>query len=104
MLWNIVIHALIGMLGTQFFTLTASGVGFCLAIVSLTQVSEMLRYYLEEKKKIMEGPPSDQAARLETFRRELPQKLPSLFLQNLLLYSAIVLLAAEMGRSSGTGL
>ena len=104
MLWNIFMHVLIGLLGTQFFDWTARGILSCIGIVALTQASELLRYYMDGKRLIEKGPASRRDADMAAFRKELPHKLPSMYAQNMLMFSAIVLFSAEIGRSSGYGL
>jgi len=103
MLWNLFMHVLIGLLGTQWFDWTAGGFFFCVGIVSVTQASDLLRQYMDEKRKIENGPPNHREAKLETFKKEFKKSLPTNFFQNLVMYTAIVLFSAEIGRSSGYG-
>jgi len=103
MLWNIFMHILIGMLGIQHFTLDAKGILFCLLIVSFTQVSELVRYYMDAKKKIERGPEGSREVTMAAFKKELPKTLPLMFAQNMAMYSAIVLFSAEIARTSGYG-
>lgn len=103
MLWNLFMHVLIGLLGTQWFNWTVTGFMFCFFIVAVTQASDMLRQYMDGKRKIENGPSGRQEVELEKFKKEFMKTLPSSFFQNLIMYSAIVLFSAEIGRSSGYG-
>ena len=103
MAWNIFMHILIGLLGTQHFTLDVKGILFCLLIVSFTQASELLRYYMDAKKKIEKGPDVSRTADMAAFKKSLPKTLPPMFAQNLMMYSAIVIFSAEIGRTTGYG-
>ena len=104
MYWNIVMHILIGLLGTEHFTVTTKGILFTFFIVTFTQCTELIRYYMEEKKKIESGTVKEHEAKMEEFKKGLPKVLPVMFAQNLIMYSVIVLFSAEVGRSSGYGL
>ncbi len=104
MFWNIFVHILIGLLGTQHFTVTPKGILFTLLIVSLTQGSELIRYYMNKKRKIEGEPAEKQKTEMEVFKKDLPKELSGLFAQNLVMYTAIVLLSSGVGRTSGYGL
>ena len=101
---NIFVHILIGLLGTQHFIITPKGILFTLFIVSLTQASELIRYYMGKKREIEGGPAKKQKTNMEAFKKDLPKELSSLFAQNLVIYSAVVLLSSGVGRTSGYGL
>lgn len=103
MVWNIFMHILIGLLGTQHFTLDAKGIFFCVLIVAFTQGSELVRYYMDAKRKIEKGPEGRREADMAAFKKELPKTLPPMFAQNLMMYSAIVIFSAEIGRTTGYG-
>jgi len=104
MFWNIFVHILIGLLGTQHFIVTPKGIFFTLFIVSLTQGSELIRYYMDKKREIEHGPADKRKVKMESFKKDLPKELSGLFAQNLVMYSAIVLLSSGVGRTSGYGL
>ncbi|MDT8317493.1 MAG: hypothetical protein RQ824_05820 [bacterium] len=103
MAWNIFMHILIGLLGTQHFTIDAKGILFCLLIVSFTQASELVRFYVDGKKRVEKGPERNREADMAAFKKGLPKILPPMFAQNLMMYSAIVLFSAEIGRTTGYG-
>ncbi|MDH3973279.1 MAG: hypothetical protein OEV42_03270 [Deltaproteobacteria bacterium] len=96
-------HILLGLLGTQWFDWTAGGFLFCIGIVSVTQASDLLRVYMDKKRNIENGPAKSREAELEKFKKEFQKTLPSSFFQNLIMYTAIVLFSAEIGRTSGYG-
>jgi len=101
MVWNFIIHIVIGLLGSEIFTWTVKGVLMSLLIVCVTQPSEMARIYMEGKRKIEKGPAGKQKAELEAFNKQFKKELPATLIQNIIMYTAIVLLAAEIIRSSG---
>lgn len=104
MFWNIFMHILIGLLGTRHFTLTPGGILFTLFIVACTQGADLFRFYLEAKKEIEKAPANERKTKMAAFKKGLSARLSGIFAKNLLLYSAIVLLSAEVGRSTGYGL
>ena len=106
MFWNIFMHILMGLLGssTEFFALTMKGMLISLGLVSLTQASEMARLYMEGKRKIKEESKKGLEEKLEAYRKEFKKTLPASYLQNLVMYTALLLFSAEIGRSSGYGL
>lgn len=105
MFWNFFMHILIGLFGsTEWFTLTTQGVLMSVGVVSLTQASEMIRLYMEEKKKIETDTKNNPGEKLEAFKEKFKKELPAAYLQNLVMYTAVVLFSAEIGRTSGYGL
>ena len=50
MVWNLFMHALIGLFGTEHFTLTVTGILFSILIVAFTQGAELVRFYMDGKK------------------------------------------------------
>lgn len=106
MIWNFFMHILMGLLGssTEFFALTTKGILISIGLVSLTQASEMVRIYMDEKKKIKEENKNNIDEKLAAFNKEFKKTLPVTYIQNLVMYTAVLLLSAEIGRTSGYGL
>lgn len=104
MVWNIFMHVLIGLFGIGHFTLTMKGILFAILIVVFTQAAELARFYMDKKKKIGRLPASESKAKMEEFKNSLPKVLPGMFAQNMILYTAIVLISAEVGRTTGYGI
>ncbi len=97
MLWNILMHALIGLLGPAFFTLTPVGIGLALLVVCCTQAVDLLRIKRELQQQAEELP----AVQREARQASLNTTLARTFAQNLAIYSALVLVAAEISRTTG---
>jgi len=103
MVWNIFMHVLIGLFGTGHFTLTMTGISFAILIVAFTQAAESVRFYMDRKKEIGKLPASESKAKMAEFKNSLPKTLPGMFARNMVLYTAIVLVSAEIGRTTGYG-
>jgi len=104
MVWNIFMHVLIGLFGTGHFTLTMTGILFSILIVAFTQSAELVRFYMDRKKEIGRLPASESKTKMEEFKNSLPGVLPGMFARNMVLYTAIVLVSAEIGRTTGYGI
>ncbi len=104
MLWNVLMHIFIGLFGIQHFTLTMTGILFSILIVAFTQAAELVRFYMDRKKEIGKLPAGESKAKMEEFKNSLPRTLSGMFVQNMILYTAIVLTSAEVGRSTGYGI
>ncbi len=104
MVWNIFMHVLIGLFGTGHFTLTITGILFAILIVAFTQAAELVRFYMDRKKEIGKLPTSYSKAKMEEFKNSLPKTLSGMFAQNMILYTAIVLTSAEIGRTTDYGI
>lgn len=101
MIWNCIVHIVIGLLGTEFFDWTAEGLLVSLVVVCITQPSESLRQYTKEKNKISQSPPNKRKSQLEAFDKKFKKELAPILIQNIIMYMAIVLLSAEIARASG---
>ncbi|MBE9536056.1 MAG: hypothetical protein IMF07_02650 [Proteobacteria bacterium] len=104
MVWNIFMHVLIGLFGIHHFTLTMAGILFAILIVVFTQAAELVRFYMDRKKEIGKLPAGESKVKMEEFKNSLPRTLPGMFAQNMILYTAIVLTSAEIGRTTGYGI
>ena len=98
MIWNLIMHALIGLLGTTFFHFTPKGVAFALIVTLATQAVELFRIYREKKNTIERGGAKGRAAQLEEFNRDFKEALPQLYLKNVGIFTIVVIFAAELGR------
>jgi hypothetical protein len=104
MVWNIFMHVLIGLFGIQHFTLTMTGILFAILIVAFTQAAELVRFYMDRKKEIGKLPAGESKTKMEEFKNSLPKTLSGMFAQNMILYTAILLTSAEIGRTTGYGI
>lgn len=101
MAWNIFMHVLIGLLGTELFTLTVNGVLLAIIVVIATQGSDLLRVYRARKRKIEEGPAKERVARMKELKETLPSFLGMTFAKGLFYYTLLVLISSEIARAGG---
>ncbi len=103
LVWNLGMHILIGLLGTQHFTLTEKGVFFSALIVAATQSADLYRIYRNEQKKVLEAKANEQEKLRKLFKKNMPKLFVKTFFQNWIFYTVIVLIAAEVGRAADYG-
>lgn len=102
--WNLGMHILIGLLGTQQFTMTIKGALFSALLVAATQGADLYRVYRIEQKKVMEAKASEQERLRRLFKKNMPMLFAKTFFQNWIFYTVVLMIAAEIGRTSGYGL
>ena len=95
MLWNLMMHVLMGWLGAYFFTLSPEGVGMAVLVVCVTQAVDQIRLRKEVRKKLLSSPTSKQK------EAGINKEMALLFVKNVALYSVVVVITAEMARSQG---
>ncbi len=100
MFWNIFMHALIGLLGPAFFTLTPQGIGLAILVVCATQAVDLLRIKREMQQEIEALPEKERKPAMEEFHANLKMSLAKIFAKNVAIYSALVLIAAEISRTN----
>jgi hypothetical protein len=98
MLWNIMMHGLIGMMGPNFFTLTPQGLGLTVIVVCCTQVADLFRYKREGRLRIEQLPEAQQAAAREAFEAGLKSALLNHFIKNVAIFSVLVFVMADLSR------
>ncbi len=101
MFWNIFMHALIGILGPAFFTLTPQGIGAAILVACATQGVDLLRIKREMLQEVESLPEKERAKAREELEAGMTSKLAGLFARNVAVYSALVLVAAEFSRTMG---
>lgn len=94
-------HALIGLLGPAFFTLTPQGIGLAVLVVCATQAADSLRIKREMLQEVEALPENDRKPAMEEFNANLKKSLAGIFVRNVAMSSALVLVAAEISRTSG---
>lgn len=93
-------HTLIGIMGPLFFTLTPQGVGFAIAVVCCTQVADLFRFKRDGKLRIEKLPEDQRAAADEAFETGLKSALVNHFFKNLVIFSILVLVMADLSRKN----
>lgn len=101
MVWNILVHIVIGILGTELFDWSAQGILYSLLVVCVTQPAEIARQYSTDKNKAAQKPAHQRKAEVAEFNKNFKKELISTLIQNIIMYMAIVLMSAEITRSSG---
>ncbi len=101
MLWNLMMHALMGWLGAHFFTLSVEGMGMALLVVCVTQAVDQIRLRKEAWSEIESMPIAERKQARQRLEANINKKMALVFVQNVGLYSVIVVVVAEMARSQG---
>lgn len=101
MLWNLMMHALMGWLGAYFFTLSAEGIGMAVLLVCVTQAVDQIRLRKEAWSEIESMPTVERKEAKQQLEANINKKMALVFVQNVFIYSAIVIFVAEMARTQG---
>lgn len=90
-------HALMGWLGPMFFTLTPKGISMALLVVCITQAVDQIRLKKLKQQEIEALPEQEQ----EPANQLLKQVLLKLFVQNVIIFTGVVLIGAQVARTHG---
>ena len=101
MLWNLMMHALMGWLGAYYFTLSSEGIGMAVLVVCVTQAVDQIRVRKEAWSEVEAMPVAERKDATQQLEANINKKMALVFVQNVFLYTAIVLLVAEMARTHG---
>ena len=94
-------HALMGWLGAYYFTMTPGGIGMAILVVCVTQAVDQIRLRKDAWSEIEAMPVVERKKAAQQLETYINKKMALLFVQNLVLYTAIVLLVAAMTRTQG---
>jgi len=100
-LWDLMMHALMGWLGAYYFTLTAGGIGMAILVVCVTQAVDQIRVRKEAWSEVEAMPVVEREKAAQQLKKNINKKMALVFVQNLTLFTVIVLLVAEMARTHG---
>ena len=98
---NVIVHIILGLLGTELFTLNVTGIIYCFAFVAFTQASEIYRLHSDNLKKLKKAAETQEEEEHEEARKRLYKEMFQTYMENFFLHSCIVLFAAEVGRMGG---
>lgn len=98
MVWNVVVHIIIGLLGSDIFILTKGGIVMALVLVAGTQAFEVVRVYDNARKKIESLSESERNSKLEEFKKDLPVFIGKKYIMNVVYYTFLLLIAAQLVR------
>ena len=94
-------HALMGWFGPMYFTYTPGGIGMAILVVCITQGVDQIRIKKESYAAINELPALEQAAATKELDGKIKSILIKTFIQNVLLFTALVLITADLARTNG---
>ncbi len=100
-LWNFIMHALIGWLGPMHFTYTPSGIGMAVLVVCLTQGVDQIRIKKDKYLELEKLPESERAAATRALDDNIKSILAKTFVQNVLVFTVLVLITADIARTHG---
>ena len=83
MLWNFMMHALMGWLGPNYFLLTPEGIGMAILVVCVTQAVDQIRIRKEKWKEINALPTKEHKAakqKMETDFNKIMALVKSIFI------------------------
>ncbi len=95
------IHALMGWLGLHFFVLTPSGIGMAILAVCVTQAVDQLRIKKEKLDAVEQLPKKEREAAAKELNANIKNILAKTYVQNVLIYSVVVLATAQVARTYG---
>ncbi|MCP4283302.1 MAG: hypothetical protein GY792_02445 [Gammaproteobacteria bacterium] len=101
MLWNLMMHALMGWLGAYYFSLSPEGVGMAVLVVCVTQAVDQIRLRKEAWNDVAAMPVAERKGATQELEASINKKMASALVQNVILNTAILLLVAEMARTHG---
>jgi len=94
-------HALMGWLGAYYFTLSPEGIGMAVLVVCVTQAVDQIRVRKEAWSEVEAMPMAERKDATQQLEANINKKMALVFVQNVFLYTGIVLLVAEMARTHG---
>ncbi len=94
-------HALMGWLGAYYFTLSSEGVGMAVLVVCVTQAVDQIRVRKEAWSEVEAMPIAERKDATQELEASINKKMALVFGKGVFLYTAIVLLVAEMARIQG---
>ena len=99
MLWNCLLHAGGGVLGSNLFFWTGEGLVICLSITAIVQGIDMFRVYKVTVKRIRMEPIERQEEAMATFRSRLAVLFPQFYIAKVVGYGLLTLIVASITRS-----
>ncbi|KRT54141.1 hypothetical protein Ga0074115_10338 [endosymbiont of Ridgeia piscesae] len=94
-------HALMGWLGAYYFLWSPEGIGMAVLVVCVTQAVDQIRLRKEAWSEVESMPMAEREDAAQQLEAGINKKMALVFVQNVVLYAAIVLLVAEMARTRG---
>ena len=101
MIGNMVFHIILGLLGTEIFTISVVGILYCLAFITFTQACEIYRLHGDEFSRLKKENLEQNTKETQKELKQLYVKLFKTYAENFLLHFCIVMFASEVGRMGG---
>ena len=101
MLWNLMMHALMGWLGAYYFALSSEGIVMAVLVVCVTQAVDQIRLRKEAWSEIDAMPVAERKVAKQALKASINRKMALAFVKNVALYTAVLLMVAEMARTHG---
>lgn len=101
MVWNLMMHALMGWLGAYFFLPTAERVGVAVLVVCMTQAVDQVRIRKEKYAAVDALPERERRVATQELEKSLGRMMALTLLQNVVIYTVVVLLTAHAARLNG---
>ncbi len=101
MLWNFMMHALMGWLGADFFIPTPERIGIAILVVCVTQGADQYRLRKELWAEVATLPEDEQGAATSELEKNMNRILATAFVKNTLIFLAILLFTAHAVRLNG---
>ncbi len=94
-------HALMGFFGPHYFMYTPEGIGMALLVVCATQGVDQIRIKKDKYREVDELPESERVAATKKLDANIKSILVKTFIQNTLMFTALVLITADIARTYG---
>ena len=101
MLWNFMMHALMGWLGPNYFVFTPEGIGMAVLVVCTTQAVDQIRIRKDKRKAIDALPLKEREAATQKLEAGSGKMMALLYIQNVILFTVVLLVAAQVARTHG---
>ena len=101
MVWNHALHLIIGVLGTNIMTWSASGVLVSMTFALISQTINMVRMYIYHRNRISAEPEDVRELHMMNFKQRALYKYAQLYVAKVLWYGFVTLVAAQIVRSFG---
>ncbi len=101
MLWNFMMHALMGWLGAYYFVLTPERIGVAILVVCITQAVDQIRIRKEKWAEVEALPKQEQTSAKQALEKKINGMMTLIMIQNIMLFSIVLLLTAQIVRVQG---
>ncbi len=101
MLWNFMMHALMGWLGAHYFLPTQERIGVAILVVCLTQAVDQVRIRKEKWAAVDALPDKERPQAAKDLEQNINRIMMITFIQNVMIFTVVLLLIAHAARLNG---